>query len=157
MDVNRLQGENDQLTAHNDELARQVEGIKDVEQSLNNVLSVQGGNSATFIEKVKENQLVLDQIKKNLEAKITQDILSVVMRSDRDEDFRIDPEEVDVLVLRLKSAQGVKLDEQRFRSEIGQSGYRVSTVLNICKGMLSDDSDESPIHISTKGLKAKHV
>ena len=73
------------------------------------------------------------------------------------EDFRIDPEEVDVLVLRLKSAQGVKLDEQRFRSEIGQSGYRVSTVLNICKGMLSDDSDESPIHISTKGLKAKHV
>ena len=37
------------------------------------------------------------------------------MQSDCDGDFTIDPNEIDILVLRLKNAQGVELEEEKFK------------------------------------------
>lgn len=154
-EVNRLQIENNELTATNTELEGQVEKVKEVEQGLSDVLSAQGQQVDTFVATVKENQVVLDKIKENLEAKISQDILSVVMQSDRDGDFTIDPEEIDVLILRLNNAQGVDLEEDKFRQMLKDSGYHVSAVLSILKNMMDTDVKEEDrvIHVNTRGIK----
>lgn len=154
-EVNRLQIENNQLTATNTELEQQVDKVKEVEKGLNDVLTAQGEQVDTFVQTVKENQEILDKIKKKLEAKISQDILSVVMQSDRDGDFTIDPNEIDILVLRLKNAQGVELEEEKFKQMLKDGGYHVSTVLNILKDMMDSDKKEEDkvVHINTKDIK----
>ena len=50
----------------------------------------------------------------SLEAKIMQNLISVIMTSDNDKDFLIDPEEVDALMLRLKKIDGVDFSEENF-------------------------------------------
>lgn len=154
-EVNRLQIENNELTATNTELEGQVEKVKEVEKGLNDVLTAQGQQVDTFVQTVKENQAILDKIKENLEAKISQDILSAVMQADRDGDFTIDPNEIDVLILRLNNAQGVEMEEDRFRQLLKDGGYHVSAVLSILKNMMDSNVKEEDrvIHVNTKGIK----
>ena len=59
-------------------------------------------------------KLIQQRAKEDLKTKLKQTLLSVVMRSDVDQDYQIDPEEVDVLVLRLNSIPNVQFNEAVF-------------------------------------------
>lgn len=78
--------------------------------------------SDKLVQQVNEYQRIQQNIKTDLRSKIQQTLLNVMMKSDQDEDFEIDPEEIDRLVLRLKNIPGVKFDEAKFRKAIARDG-----------------------------------
>ena len=79
---------------------------------------------------------------KNLEASIIQNLLSVIVHSDKDNDFQIDPNEVPTLVLKLQNLNGVTFNEANFRKAMKSSGYSLRAVLEITKNLLDDKIPE---------------
>lgn len=79
-------------------------------------------SSDKLVKQVNEYKQIQEDIKADLRGKIQQTLLNVFMRSDKDENFIIDPEEVDRLILRLKNIPSVEFDETRFRKALQKEG-----------------------------------
>lgn len=158
-EVNRLQQENNTLAASVNELEVQAAQLKTAETQLANITKTQGTNVNTFLYEVKQNQLVLDEIQELLVNDVMQSMLSALLRADRDQDFTIDPEEVDILLLRVKALPGVQgVDEVRIKEILLKRGSGVEAILEVVADLtttpsLPDGSSQPPlVQVSAKGL-----
>jgi len=133
-----FQSANQELTANVDGVERESDRLKKFEVALDDVLESSGKNATSFMETVKENQKVLDAIKANIQGKIVQDLLGVVLTSDRDGDHMIDPEEMNEFIMRLNMFQGVTFDVERFKNEMKSKGYGLSAVMDIIDNIIDD-------------------
>jgi hypothetical protein len=82
--------------------------------------------SDKLVDQVNEYKQIQLDIKTDLRSKIQQTLLSVFMKSDRDEDFVIGPDEVNRLVYRLRSIPSVEFDEAKFRKALEKEGGDIS-------------------------------
>merc|ERR1712150_200587 len=97
-----------------------------------------------FEQQVQDNRKILQRMKRNHRAAVLQNILTVVIGSDKDGDFQIEEgEELDALIRRISSINGVTIDEHRFRNIIRESGGDLEAVMNIIKDLLDDSAEES--------------
>eukprot|EP00542_Grammatophora_oceanica_P014817 CAMPEP_0194030674 /NCGR_PEP_ID=MMETSP0009_2-20130614/4061_1 /TAXON_ID=210454 /ORGANISM="Grammatophora oceanica, Strain CCMP 410" /LENGTH=307 /DNA_ID=CAMNT_0038670655 /DNA_START=11 /DNA_END=934 /DNA_ORIENTATION=+ len=161
-DVNRLQEENNDLELQNDRLQEQANQVKDLEAGLQDVLEKQGTNVNAFVKSVKENGEILKEIEKNLMYDVMQNVMSTIMRADLDGDFQIDPEEVTILILRLKQLPGVEdVDEAAIHRMLEQRGNGLDKVMAFVKDLMADKEEPKPgmqrrksslIKVSTRDL-----
>jgi hypothetical protein len=149
-EVNRLQLENNNLTLQVDNLKSQSAKLSAVEGQLESLLRSQNTQTNTFLYEVKQNKIVQDEIQKLLVIEVMQNIISTVMKADCDQDFLIDPEEVDVLILRVKALPGVeKVDEARLKGTLLKKGSGLEAVLKVVQDLMNDDT---LVQVSTRGL-----
>mmetsp|Transcript_18775 Transcript_18775/g.25046 ORF Transcript_18775/g.25046 Transcript_18775/m.25046 type:complete len:173 (+) Transcript_18775:197-715(+) len=152
-EVNRMMTENDKLTRNNDELEVQANRVKDMESSLNGILSSQGKNVTAFVSLVKENRVILDEMKQALKAQVSQDLLQLIFAADRDEDFVIDPEEVRGLLFRLRAFDGLDVNEDKFRFLLEKKGNSIDAVVGLVKDLMDDEpNDDTVFTVNTKQL-----
>jgi len=152
-EVNRMMTENDKLTHENNKLEAEANRVKDMENRLNGILSSQGKDVAAFVSKVKENQAVLDEIKGCMKAQVSQDIVTVLMNADRDEDCIIDPEEVKGLLFRLRAFDGLDVNEDKFRFLLEKKGNSIDAVVGLVKDLMDDEpNDDTVFTVNTKQL-----
>ena len=106
--------------------------------------------SDQLVNLIDEYEQVQDDIELDLKYKVQQTLLSVLLRSDKDEDMIIDPEEMNRLFLRLESIPGVTFD----RNQVEKALSRVNNdILKFTDRHLSySSSSASP---ATKGGKDK--
>lgn len=147
-EVDRLQAENVRLNETVGELSDTIDKLEDVEQALDVITQTQGQSVAAFAEQVKENRDILGQMQKNLRANVLQNLLQVVIRSDQDDNMQIEEDEIDDLISRIKKINGVEVREDRFKDAIMSSGGSLSSVMDIIKNLMADDtSGENQIFI----------
>jgi len=156
-EVNKFMDENDKLQQSNDELELEVSKVEEVEKGLQDIVAAQGQSVETFVEAVKENQRILNEIKKNLTANIVQDLTRLVLAADRDRDMQIDPEEVFQLKFRLSNMEGVELDEDKLEAKLDEEGYNLGAVMNVIKDLMSDDvpDEEKIIQVNVDKMQKK--
>uniref|UniRef100_A0A7S2WN88 Uncharacterized protein n=1 Tax=Eucampia antarctica TaxID=49252 RepID=A0A7S2WN88_9STRA len=137
-EVNRLAAENERLGSSVEELGETVNKLEDCENALDVITQTQGQSVDAFAEQVAENREILAQMQKNLKANVLQNLLSVIIRSDADNSMTIDETEVEGLVARIKSINGVALNESLFRNAITKNGGSLQAVMDVVKNLLSD-------------------
>jgi archaellum component FlaC len=140
-EVNTLKRENERLKKNVEELGNTVNRLEDVEEALEVITQTQGQSVEAFAEQVEENRGILARMQQNLKANVLQNLLTVVLRSDTDGDHQIDPEEIDDLITRMNSINGVKIVEDRFRKAILDSGGSLKAVMKVIKNLLNGDED----------------
>jgi cell division protein FtsB len=138
----RLARENVRLNETVGDLSSTVDKLEDVEQALDVITQTQGQSVATFAQQVKENENILFQMEKNLRANVLQNLLQVVIRSDEDDNMTIEEDEIDRLVDRIQKINGVEVIEDRFKTAIIDSGGSLSSVMDIIKNLMADDSGD---------------
>lgn len=128
--------------------------LKEAEVKLAELSVLQGRNVDELVEQVREFKKIQVQVKESLEAKVIQNLISVVLKSDQDADFIIDPEEIAGLKLRLNTIDGVDFSEENFNKALQRSGYdpnnvdvqaggfNIKIVLDVMKNLLDDDVPE---------------
>ena len=148
-EVDRLSQENIRLNQTVVELSDTIDRLEDVEQALDVITQTQGQSVDAFAEQVKENRDILGQMQKNLKANVLQNLLQVVIRSDRDDNMQIELDEIDPLITRIKKINGVEVREDKFREMITASGGSLSNVMDIIKNLMAEDQvgEESSIFI----------
>lgn len=162
-EVNRLQDENSELKKQNDRLEESEKKLKETEAKLQEITVLQGKNVDELVRQVQEWKKIQAEVKKSLEAKIMQNLMDVVLRSDRDQDNLIDPEEVDGLMLRLKQIEGVEFSETNFKKalnkegfKVKEGGYDVMIVIEIMKNLFDENTSEEDniFNIKTEDVAA---
>jgi len=114
-----------------------------LEGQLDGIVGRQGDNAWEFMKSVKENKKVLEGLKEQMEARVLQDLISVLFQADRDSDYQIDPEEIDMLLLRFDNFTGVTYDADKFKAAMKKKGYNLNAVIDIVDNIfdktLTDD------------------
>lgn len=137
--VDRLGSENNRLHDIVEELSATVDRLEDVEQALDVITQQQGQSIAAFEEQVKDNREILSKMQSNLKANVLQNLLQVVIRSDRDENMTIEDHEIGDLINRIKGINGVEVHEDRFRDAITKAGGSLQCVMDIIKNLMADN------------------
>jgi hypothetical protein len=152
-EVNRLQRENNKLHASNNKLETQVDDLQTCEAKLANITQEQ--NTNTFIYEVKQNALVQEEIQELLMMNVMQNVLSALLQADSDGDFQIDPEEVDILILRVKMLPGVeRVDEARIKDILLSKGSTLDAIWEVVNDLSTNKnkSGKPMVQVSAKGL-----
>jgi hypothetical protein len=139
-EVDRLEGENQKLVANIDGMTNSVDRLEEIDQALTVITQTQGQSVEAFEKQVQENKKILHDMKANVKASVLQNLLSVILRSDKDGDMTIGEAEIRDLVRRIQNLAGVTVHEDRFRRAI--EGQSVQAVLEIVKNLLRDDVPE---------------
>lgn len=155
-DVNRLQVENNDLANQADRLQKKTSRLASIEKGLSSTLERQGTSTDTFVQQVKENAKVQAEMEHFLMMDIMQNILTTVIRSDMDSDFQIDPEEVNALILRIKTLPGVEgVDETQIRALLLTQGNGLDAVVAMVKNIHLQTGEKKLIQVSSKNLLMK--
>ncbi len=145
--VHRLGRENKRLAATVDDLSVTVDRLEDVEQALDVITQMQGQSIKAFEAQVKDNRNILSRMQSNLKANVLQNLLQVVIRSDKDDDMIIGENEVGDLINRIKGINGVEVNETLFRAAITKCGS-LQCVMDIIRNLMDDNiSKENEIFI----------
>jgi hypothetical protein len=162
--VNAFQMENTRLVMENHKLAQCAKRLKEVEHDLRQLAQWEGKNVQTLMEQVEEYRRIQQNVAISLKAKVIQNLMEVVIRSDDDDDFIIDKNEVDGLLTRLKHMDGVDFSEANFHKAISKAGYNVEEVLseqggfdlkavmNVVRNLLDDKAEDKVFVVHTNEL-----
>lgn len=137
-EVDRLAAENQRLSESVADLADTVDDLEDVQNALDTITETQGQSVDSFEEQVAENRALLEQMQKNLKANILQNLLSVIIRSDKDNSMTIEENEIGDVIERIKNINGVMIDEKMFRSTVLKNGGSLQAVMDVVKSLITD-------------------
>ncbi|KAG7346367.1 hypothetical protein IV203_005435 [Nitzschia inconspicua] len=93
-----------------------------------------------LMEIVEEQKLVHEAIRKKIQQRVMQQLLGVVVKADRDQDFALGPREIELLVLRLRSVQDIEFHEERFR-EMLTDDPSIHSVIRMLRSMQERDDE----------------
>jgi len=81
---------------------------------------------------------------RNLQARIAQDIITTVLRSDRDGNLVLSEGEMFRLIFRLKNSPRYEFNEEKFKIVIGNKdhadGYSIVKIMKVIRNLLDDNT-----------------
>jgi len=92
-------------------------------------------------EIIKRNGEIQAKIKTNLERQVIQDLVTIVVATDRDGDFSLNEFELNELVLRLHGRQGVEFHEANFRKLV-KANCTLASIMKVIRNLMDDDVPE---------------
>ena len=143
--VDRLNTENRRLHDKLTELTNTIDRLEDVETAMEVITGTQGQSIEEVAEQVQQSAEILAQMKKNLRAHVLQNLLQVVIRSDHDDNMKIEDDEIDDLIRRIRIINGVEVNEEEFRKLVAKSGGSLTKVMDIIRNMMAYDDDDDEL------------
>lgn len=144
-DANMLEELVEQITQEIDELEPEAERARIVEEELKAIADEQHVNVDKLVDLVKENAIILAEMKRNLKQRVVQDILKIVVLSDVNNDGTFCKVETKMLVLKIRVAlqeYGIEFDENKFYA-LMKRNPTVTRTFSIVKRLLPvDDLDD---------------
>jgi hypothetical protein len=139
--ANRFMQQNLTLHMSVSKLSHNVESLSKVEGKLQGIAEKSGTKVDHLFDTVKENGEIQKHIKKALETKVMQQIMTACLQVDRDRNFTLGPQEVKILEMRLSNIPGVIFDKTRFDAflQSDQGELALSDVCGIAR-VLRDNS-----------------
>jgi len=141
-EVNRMTGENNLLHNNVDELETEVHRVEKIEGELTIIAERGNMNANKLVDLVKQNAETLKRQTKCVKASVAEQVLTSILRTDRDSSLTITENEVNRLCLRLKHLDGIKIDEAQLRSILKTNDGSVGSVMQFLRSM-DPDSDET--------------
>mmetsp|Transcript_40875 Transcript_40875/g.87055 ORF Transcript_40875/g.87055 Transcript_40875/m.87055 type:complete len:344 (+) Transcript_40875:3-1034(+) len=141
---NELGEQVDVLSEEIDALEPEADRAAAVEEELRGIAEKQNFNVNKLVELVQENGEILAQMRNNLRQRIVQDIIAIVVKSDRDNDNSIDRSEAKTLALRIRLSlqeYGVVFDTEKFLKAIGDDPT-VQKVIGIVQKLLPSNKEK---------------
>lgn len=142
---NKLENEAEELKEANDKLKDSVDGMgstvdktKQLEEELRTLVNT--SDVSTLVSLTQEQSKISKEIKKNLKARVIQDVLQILLKSDSDSDMHIGENEIQILFLRLKMIDGLTFNEKKLKEKI--LDQHVSKVMDLLRDMINDDFDD---------------
>lgn len=149
-EVNYLHQEQERLQRSLVRLDTNVLQMERVEQELNYIAG-SPQQVHRLLQVIQEQDEVNDLIKENLKKSVLQNILTVVVKSDVDQNFCIHAKELEMLIVRLNMMKGVNFHEEKFRELVGTNSQSLSAIMKLIRSLLQDD-DESVFALRPEDL-----
>jgi hypothetical protein len=141
LQVNRLSQENDVLHQSIHKLDTQCKRLQVAEASFRALCRAQGQSTGNLQQLVTQNGHFVREMKAIQETQILQQIMTAIIRSDTDGDWRINDKEMNLLLVRLKGLDGVKnIDEGRLRNAFRSTATKsMAALYHVTAGLMQED------------------
>lgn len=140
-EVNILSEENQRLNGLVGDLGRNVEKLEDVENTLDYIQSMNIESVQEFKGQVEESRNILAAMRTNIKASAVQNVITVVLNSDKDGNYTLDPYETEALIENLKSINGMEMNEMKFRTIVSEQNGSINAVVQILQDIIDGDSN----------------
>ena len=136
--VNYLYAENERLQRSLGRLDVSVDQLESVERELTRI---SGGNQNLdrLVQISQEQAEINRRIKVQLKKAVLQNILRVVVKCDVDKDFMVNPQEMEILIVRLGMMDGVEFHERNFRRKFS-GNLSLATIMTLIRSLLQNDN-----------------
>lgn len=131
LQVNVMMKENNKLQRHVNALESEVSRVKNVEHELIRLTKSSEIDIKRLVTVVTENELIIKRQVELARQAFQEQLLTSVLRTDRNGDMHITDDEVDVLILRIRSQEGLHIDENKFRAHIKASKGSIWSIMNV--------------------------
>lgn len=141
----RFRREIDLLRLIEYDLREDVTTLREESDELESVVKKNGGNVDDFVSLVRQNQMILSQMKENMRGVVLQEVVRLVLQSDIDRDGVISKREANILAKRLSLSldiYGIVFDEVKFHRAVGLSPS-IAGVMTIVRRLLPDAQDRT--------------
>ncbi len=143
-EVDKLNEQNINLRTNVNNLKTTVDKLENIEDALEMITDSETASAQSLLETVDDNQFVLAQMEKNLKAAVLQNILSILLGSDKDMDFALSEEETSGLIHRLNQLRGISVNEAKFREVIKKEKGSLDGVMGMIQESLYNDDIKDP-------------
>ena len=131
--INSFNQMNDELTKSIASIEDETEKIEQVNTELQVFAKSSGTTSDRLVELCNEQHDVYVEMQNHLQAKVLQQIITITLQSDTNQNYIVSENEVNVLIERLQQIPGVLFRVDRFRNILQQSEPPASlTLTDIC-------------------------
>jgi len=153
-EVNRMTEENNILSSNVNELSGEVDRVEVIEGELQIIAEVGQTNVNNLVNLIAENAETMRAQVKCVKAAVAEQILTSILRTDKDGDLQITDREVDILVMRLKHQEGVEIEEVSLRRELAKVSGSIGSLMEFFRHMEDETSENSPIAVNMEAYKA---
>ena len=115
-EVDILASQNTRLKSNVETLSTTVDRLNEIETALKAITQTQGMTLSEFEQQVQTNRDNLASMERSVQFETSQNLLDVIMNSDVRGDGTIDGDELETLIQRIQSINGIEFDESRFRT-----------------------------------------
>eukprot|EP00581_Thalassiosira_minuscula_P005595 CAMPEP_0183738978 /NCGR_PEP_ID=MMETSP0737-20130205/55912_1 /TAXON_ID=385413 /ORGANISM="Thalassiosira miniscula, Strain CCMP1093" /LENGTH=329 /DNA_ID=CAMNT_0025973639 /DNA_START=78 /DNA_END=1067 /DNA_ORIENTATION=+ len=115
--VDVLQSESAALKEDIEYLMGRMDRFGDIEEELQEIVTEQGSTIDRVLELVRENEATMDYMRENLRQKVVEDVLGIILTSEKANNQEIDKVEAKLLALKITvklEAYGITFDEDKF-------------------------------------------
>lgn len=132
--------------------------LKGVEQELQRIAKVSGGQADRLYDIVQENGKLQKKIQKNLESQVIQNVLQLALKNDRNMNFSFDQAELKRLKISMKQIPGITFDEKNFDGLIDDAKQlALPDIMRMLRNFLSKETPESEriVHVTPEKLSKR--
>lgn len=142
VEINKFTEENNKLTHNVDDLEDEVMRLNNFENNIKKLAEEQGSTAQELVDLVKENRITLREQKKLTKLHLQEQLLTTVLKVDRDGDFQINDREARNLIIRMKNNPGIDLDEETVHKAITQTEGSLRSFLHLIREIVEGVADE---------------
>lgn len=158
----RLEAEVSQLVVQNTRLSttlqqseESVYNLQTMQETLETLQSVQGQSIGELEDQLQESRKILAMLHSNYKGELLQNIISIVLGSDDNQDMILSDDDIDILIHRLEGINNVQIDEDALRKLIIDHGRCVEALMEVAKSVLSADQKGNKIFSLIKPEEGK--
>lgn len=135
-EVDALALENERLLATLNELEGSVNRLETMEETLTAINKMETQSVDEMAKQLEQSRNILSKMEKNMQATVLQNIISVVLRCDLDNDMSMGDDEIDLLLSKLRAHNAVEVDEDKFRTVIVSNGRSMNAIMSMIKTII---------------------
>jgi hypothetical protein len=136
--VHFLRQERERLHRNMDRMDENVAELNHIPHELHRIS--QNQNVDRLLAIVEEQTVLQEKIRTKISQQIIQQILTIVVREDRDQNWALRPTEIEKIIVRLGMVENIEFDEKLFRGLLTDDPS-VATVMKIIRSLLERDDE----------------
>ena len=141
-EMDRMREENKRLRATIEKLEATVGSMEDTQDTLDAITKQQTLSIDEFEQQVEQQKALLREMQEDARAGMLQMLLTIIIASDADGDFKIDEEEIDPLIANIEGSGGLGVNAELFRKKVIETNGEIQAVLDMCSSILKDKGDD---------------
>lgn len=134
-EVAHLTAENGRLQAQVQQIEKSVSNLSQLEDTLEAVNVMRGESIKKIEEQLNDSKEILANMSQNRKAVILQNLITVLLATDGNQDMLLSDEEIDDLIHNMESINGVELKEDLVRKTIIDAGRSVASVMEVARNV----------------------
>ena len=134
-EVAHLTAENGRLQAQVQQIEKSVSNLSQLEDTLEAVNVMRGESIKKIEEQLNDSKEILANMSQNRKAVILQNLITVLLSTDGNQDMLLSDEEIDDLIHNMESINGVELKEDLVRNTIIDAGRSVASVMEVARNV----------------------
>ena len=144
------------LTKQVQSLHEEVLKLETLEETLQHLKEMETTSLDDLRNQVNASRDILNSMQLDARANLLQQLMLLIVANDIDQDWILDPDEVDNIIQQLENIHGVQLHADKLKEICSKHEGSIETIMELIRHVMLDDtdgSDENPVFKFIKSTK----